>query len=98
MLNVERANHVNAGVQQLQNILIPLLVAAKWSVRMRQLIDNCHLRVSPKDCIEVHLLNRNALVLDPLAGNHFESLDQHRRIRSPVSLNESQDNIDPALL
>ena len=44
MLDVEGADHVDAGFEQFQHVLIALLVAAKRRVGMRQLVDDRHLR------------------------------------------------------
>jgi hypothetical protein len=97
MLHIERADYVDAGVQQLQNVLVALFITAKRGIGMRQLIDDGHLGASLKNCIKVHLLDRHALVFDPLPRNHLESLDQRRGIESVMGLDESQHNIDPTL-
>ena len=59
MLHVESANHVDAGFEQFQNILITLFVAAKRRVGMRQLIDDGHLRAAFENRIEIHLLDES---------------------------------------
>ena len=44
VLHVERADHVDAGVQQLEDVLVPLAVVAARNVRVRQLVDDDDLR------------------------------------------------------
>ena len=97
MLHVQRADHVNARLQQLQNVLIAFFISAKGGVGVRQLIDDGDLRPSLEDCVEVHFLHRHAPVLHPLAWNHFESLDQRLCFGPTMCLDKRQDNIDAAL-
>ena len=81
MLHVEGANHVDAGFEQFQDILIALLVAAKRRVGVRKLIDDGDLRPALEHGVEIHLLDKHAAVIDALARHDFESLDQAPRYR-----------------
>ena len=67
VLDVERADDVDAGVEQLEHVLVALAVAAAGHVGVRHLVDDRDLRLARQDGVEVHLLDDDAAVLD-LAG------------------------------
>src|SRR6185295_18405923 len=84
MLHVESADHIDAGFEQFQYILITLLIAAKRRVGMRQLIDDGHLRMALENRVKIHLLDNHAAIIDPPALYYLESLDQCRGVDSIV--------------
>ena len=56
VLDVDRGDHVDAGVQELVDVLPPLLVARAGDVRVRELVDERHLGRARDDRVHVHLL------------------------------------------
>ena len=64
VLDVERGVDVDAGGQQLLDIEIALGMAAARRVGVGELVDQDELRPAREDGVEVHLLERAALVVD----------------------------------
>ena len=62
MLDVERRDDVDAGVEQLLDVLPALLVAAAGHVGVGQLVDEHPFRAAGEDGVDVHLLERRAAV------------------------------------
>src|SRR5262249_54152040 len=98
MLHVDRTDDIDSGVQQFEHILIALFIPAKRSVCMSQFIDDRHLRMSLENRIEIHLFHRHPFVFNSASRYDLQSFDQCRRVGTPVSLDKSEHNIDPALL
>ena len=73
VLDVDGRDHVDAGLQQLLDVLPALLVAGPGHVRVRQLVDQRDLRAAGQDRVDVHLLERRPAVLDPAAGTTSRS-------------------------
>ena len=72
VLDVDRRVDVDAVVQQLLDVEIALWMAAAGSIGMRQLVDEDDLRAPRDDGIEVHFLERAALVFDLPAGDDLQ--------------------------
>ena len=64
VLDVEGGVDVDAGGQQLLDVQIALGVAAAGRVGVGELVDQHELRAAREDGVEVHLLERLALVVD----------------------------------
>ena len=58
VLDVDRRDHVDAGVEQLLDVLPALLVAAAGHVGVRQLVDERDLGPAGEHGVDVHLLER----------------------------------------
>ena len=76
VLDVHGGDHVDAGVQQLLDVLPPLLVARAGDVGVRELVDEGDLRRPGQDGRQVHLGEQGAAVGDLLAGDHLQPVDQ----------------------
>jgi hypothetical protein len=92
MLHVERADHVNAGVQQLGNVLVAFLLRQKghW---YDQLIDDGHLGFL-KSCVE-----SISSIATPLYSTRCRGITSSPSISAAVSSRHRFDklhNIDPA--
>jgi hypothetical protein len=72
VLDVEGGDDVDAGSQQLLDVLPALLVAGAGGVGVGQLVDQAHLGPAPEDGVDVHLGQVRAPVVDPSAGHHLE--------------------------
>jgi hypothetical protein len=98
MLDVEGGDHVDAGVEQLADVLPALLVPAAGHVGVRQVIDEDALGSPGKDRVEIHLLEagpRSAIVLRgttsrspiaaPVSGAHRSPRTRRQRRGPAVS-------------
>ena len=98
MLHVKGTDHVDTGVEQFQNILITLFVAAKRRIGVSQLIDDGDLRAPFQHGIHVHLLDGHTAVFDPAAAELPRDRRSARQCRPIVRLDESQYDVDAPLL
>lgn len=64
---------------------------------MRQLIDECHLGVSPENSVQIHLLKDGPSVFDGSSRHHLEVFNEVLGVWSTVTLHESDDHIGAAL-
>ena len=94
MLDVHRRHHANAGVEDLEHVLIALLVAAARSVRVRELVDHAERRLSRQDRIDVHLLEGDPAIVDLPAWNDLQVADLRFGLRAPVRLDVPNDDVD----
>ena len=93
MLDVERRDDVDAGVEQLLDVLPALLVARARDVRVRELVDERDLRLAGEDRVDVHLLERRAAVLDRSPRDDLEVADLLGGLRPAVGLDEADDDV-----
>ena len=98
MLDVERTDHVDSGVQNLFNILIPLVMARAGRIGMGQLVDDGHRRVTGENCVEVHIFNGEAAVFDATARDDFQPFQQGGGFGAAVGLNKSNHHVGAAFL
>ena len=96
VLDVDGGDHVDASVEQLDDVLPALLVPRARHVRVRELVDKRDLRLAGEHRVDVHLFPLAAPVGQLLARDDLEPLDQRRRLRPPVRLGEPDDDIRPA--
>src|SRR5262249_3680419 len=97
VLDVERADHVDPGGEDVEHVLVALLVLATRRVGVRDLVDDADLGLAGEDRLEIHLLDGHAPVLNLAAGHHFEPGDQCFGLGAAVGLDESEHDIDAAL-
>ena len=93
VLNVEGRDDVDAGLEQLRDVLPALLVAGTWRVGVCELVDERDLRPPFEQGVDVHLLDRRPPILDRLAWNHFQAADLLGRLGSPVCLDVADDDV-----
>ena len=98
MLDVEGADDVDAGVEELEHVLVALLVAAAGHVGVRELVDDRDLRLAREDGVEVHLLDGDAAILDLAPRHVLEARDELRGLGAAVRLDEAEHDVDAALL
>ena len=96
VLDVERRGDVDAGGEQLLDVLPALLVAAARDVGVGQLVDEHPLRTAGDDGVDVHLLERRAAVGDRLPRHHLEVADRLGGQRAVVRLDEADDDVAAA--
>src|SRR3954468_7405769 len=66
---------------------------AAWRVGMGQFIDQHDLRAARNVGVEVHFLERLALVVEPLAGNHLQSVEERLRLFAPMRLDDADHDV-----
>ena len=96
MLNVERADHVDAGIQQLEDVLIALTMPAARHIGVCELVDDRDLRLASEHRVEVHLLDRDRPIIDTEPRHVLQAFDERRRFGASVRLDESEDYVDSA--
>ena len=98
MLDVQRADDRDAVVEQLLDVLPALLVLRAGGVRVRQLVDEGDVGLAADHRLGVHLLERDALVLDSLARHDLQVADRLDRLWPAVGLDEADDDVGASLL
>ena len=81
VLDVDGGVDVDAGGEQLLDVEVALGVAAAGGVGVGEFVDEDELRAAGEDGVEVHLLERPALVVDPAARDHLEAAHERSRSR-----------------
>src|SRR5207253_1276870 len=64
VLDVQRRDDVDSRIEQLLDVLPPLLVPGPGNVRVRQLVDQRDVGMTRDNRVDVHLLELGAAVLD----------------------------------
>jgi len=95
VLHVEGRDHVNAGVTDLLDVLPALLMGRPRDVGVRQLVDQCHLRVARDQGLDVHVGEHRSPVPELESWQHFQAADGLNRPRSLVRLDEPDDDVNP---
>ena len=94
MLDVEGGVHVDAGVEQLVDVLIPLGMPGSGRVGVRQLVDEGEHGCPLQYAVEVQVGQRRASVLHRPPGKHLQALQQPLGLHPPVGLDEADYHID----
>ena len=81
VLDVDGGHHVDAGVEQVEHVLIALAVLAAGDVGVGQLIHDHGVGMAGQDGVHVHLLELDAAVGNHAQGHDFEVANL--RPRSP---------------
>ena len=95
VLDVERGVDVDAALEQFQDVLPPLLVAAAWRVGVRQLVE----RGAPSGRRASARSRSNSAEGGPAVGDltarqDLEPLEQRRRLRTSVRLDAADHHVD----
>ena len=97
MLDVEGRDHVDPGVEQLLDVLPPLLVPRTRHVRVGELVDERDLRAAGDDGVDVHLLEPRRGTSITRRGIDLEAVDLLGGVRPAVRLDEPDDDIGAPL-
>ena len=98
VLDVDRRDDVDPGLEQLLDVLPALLVPRPGDVRVRELVDEHDLRAPGEHRVDVHLLELAAAVLDQLARDDLEIADLLGRAGPAVRLDEADDDVGAAVV
>src|SRR5208283_5661951 len=93
VLDVHGGNHVDAGADDLLDVLVALFVAGAGGVGVRELIDDYDIGLARDDCIDVHLFQRNFAVRNLAARNDLEVANPLLRLAAVVRFNEAKHDI-----
>ena len=98
VLDVQRGDDVDAGVEQLLDVLPALLVAGAGHVGVRELVDEHDLGPAREHRVDVHLLELGAAVLDLPARDDLEVAELLGGADPAVGLDEADDDVGAALV
>ena len=94
VLDVHRRVDVDAGVEQLVDVLPALRVARARRVGVRELVDDDQAGLAREGGVEVELLQLDAAVRNALARQDLEALEERRGLLAPVGLDQADDDVD----
>ena len=97
VLDVERRIDVDAGGQQLLDVLVALLVPAAGRVGVRQLVHQHQPGLARQDGVDVHLVQRALAVRHLLARHDLEAVEQRLGLGALVGLDDADDDVDAFL-
>ena len=96
VLDVERRRDVDAGGEQLLDVLPALLVATARNVGVGELVDEHPLGAAGDDRVDVHLLERRVTVVDRPPRHDLEVTDRLGGQRPVVRLDKADHDVAPA--
>ena len=95
MLDVDRRDDVDPGLQKLLNVLPTLLITGPGGVGVGKFVDEGDVRVPGQHLVKIHLRQLNAAAFDIVPRDDLHPLS-HRRSSCPaVSLNNGDNDIRP---
>ena len=97
VLDVQRRIDVDAGGQQLLDILVALVVPAARRVGVGQLVHQHQLRLARQDGVDVHLVQGAIAVRHLLARHDLEAVEQRFGLGALVGLDDADDDVDAFL-
>jgi hypothetical protein len=93
VLHVQGRPDVEAGVEELLDVLPALQVPGAGDVGVGELVHEEQARAPRQGGVEVHLLEHHSAVLDGAGGEALEALQQARRLRAPVRLHPAHHHV-----
>ena len=94
VLDVDGRDDVDAGREQLLDVLPALLVARPGDIGVRELVDQCDLRVAGKHRVDVHLGERRAAMLELATRHDLEPADEVCGVPPSMRLDEAHDRVE----
>jgi len=94
MLNVHGRHHIDAGLEDLQHVLVALVVTAAGGIRVRELVDHTESRLARKNRVEIHFFQYDAAVLDLAARDDLQVAELCRGLLASVRLDEPDHDVD----
>ena len=95
VMDVDRRDHVDAGGEELIDILPTMRVARPGGVRVRELVDHRDLRTTGQNRVDVHLLGRTAIGIAP-ARRDLQTAGLRRHLLSAMRVDNGEHHIRPA--
>ncbi len=97
VLDVDGRDDVDAGGEDLLDVLPPLVVARARDVGVSELVDQHEIGPAAQDGVDIHLGDRRAAMLHGATGHDLEIADLLGRTSPSVRLDEADDDVGPAL-
>ena len=94
VLDVHRRVDVDAGVEQLVDVLPPLCVARARDVGVRELVDDDERGLARERGVEVELLQLDAAIGEAPARQDFEPFDERGGLLATVRLDQADHHVD----
>ena len=98
VLEIDRRDDVDAGVEELLDVLPAFGVPRTGGVRVGELVDQHQLRLALEQPVEVHLLDGLAAVLDRPSGEDLQVADLSVGVGTAVVLHPADDHVGAPLL
>lgn len=94
MLDVQRRNHMDSGIEQLFDILIALRVLRTGHVRVRKFVNQHDLRFPGENRRDIHFRELDAVMHNHPARNDFKSVKTRFGLSAAVGFDQADDHID----
>ena len=98
MLDVDRADDVDPGREQVLHVFVTFSVFGAGRVRVRELIHQCNSGMSRENRIHIHLAELDAVILHGARRDNFQVLDLCGGFGTIMRLDISDHDIDTAIL
>lgn len=96
MLDVDRRDDVDAGVEELADVLPPFLVAGAGDVGVGEFVDERDLRAAREERVEVEVAQGRSPVRGRAPREHLQPLEHAGRMPPPVRLDDPDDDVGAA--
>ncbi len=94
MLDVECRPDVDAGGNQLFDILVALRMAAVLGVAVRQFVDDDDPRTAGERRVEIEFGKHTAAMVDIAARQYLQPFDERGGLAAPVGFHQTDDDVD----
>ena len=98
MLDVHGRHHVDAGVEQFEDVLVAFAVLAAGNVGVRQFVDDDGVGMAGEDSVDVHLFKLDAAIGNHALGNDLQVADLRFGFFAAMGFDQSDHDIDALLL
>ena len=89
--------HIDAGVEQFEHILVALAVLAAGNVGVGKLVNDHDLRMPREDCVDIHLPQIDATIRDHALRYDFEIANLFLGIRAAVCFHQPDHHVNALL-
>ncbi len=97
VLDVDGRKNVDFVFQQVENIFVTFVEAAAFHICVRKFVDQGNLWMARQNCVDVHLMEDRAAVLDVLAGHLLKFSTRLCRTGPAMRFHDADDYILTAL-
>ena len=97
VLNVERRVNVDAGIEQLEHVLVTFRMTRARRVRVREFIDNRETGMPGEDRIEIHLLELRSAIVNLRARHDWHAFGQRFGFLAAVRFDNADHDLDALL-
>src|ERR1700761_4846270 len=97
MLDVDRGDHGDAGIEQFLDVLPALLVLTARCVGVGEFVDQNHVRVPLEDALYVEFREVFAAIMDVAGRDYLDTVKQRSSSPTPVSFEYRGHQVGAAL-